>query len=366
MMSLLAPPHTLPSLLRGGVRFAFLILTTLALLLAPPVYAAQPAVTAAQVGQFTGPDRAARILAGAKREGSVSIYSSMPVDVMAAVTVAFEKKYGIKANVWRGGSEEILQRTVAEGRGGRHAVDLVESAAAEIEAIGREHLLQPVTSPVFADLMPGSVVPNRPWVTSRQIVFVTAYNTNLVRPADVPKRFEDLLDPKWKGRLTIEQGDSNWLMGMSHELGQERVLKLFRDIVAKNGIAVRNGHGLVTNMLASGEVPLTFTQYYEQAARAKRQGAPIGIAILNPVIAVPTGLGVLRNAPHPHAAMLFMDFYLSEGQTILTGFDYVPTNLKAQRLPAGMKLVVADMARYVDEFAMWRRIFLEVFQARGR
>lgn len=338
----------------------------LAALLTWPAAAAQPALTSAHVGQFAGPDRAARILAGAKREGTVSVYSSIPVDVMAAITAAFQKKYGIRTTVWRGGSEEILQRTIAEGRGGRHAVDLVESAAAEIEAIGREHLLQEVSSPVFAELMPGSVLKGRPWVTSRQIVFVTAYNTNLVRAADAPKRFEDLLNPKWKGKLTIEQGDSNWLMGMSHALGQERVLKLFRDVVAKNGIAVRNGHGLVTNMLASGEVPLTFTAYYEQAARAKRQGAPIGIAILAPVIAVPTGLAVLKNAPHPHAAMLFMDFYLSEGQTILANFDYVPTNLKAQRLPPGMKLVVADMARYVDEFAAWRRTFQEIFQARGR
>jgi iron(III) transport system substrate-binding protein len=316
--------------------------------------------------QFTGADREARLIAGARREGSVSVYSSIPVDVMNAISAAFQRKYGIRAVVWRGGSEEILQRTVTEARGGRHAVDVVESAAAEIEAISRERLLAPIRSPVLTELMPGSVIANRPWITSRLIVFVTAYNTNLVRAADAPKRYEDLADPKWRGKLTIEQGDSNWLMGLSNAIGEERTLTLFRDVVARNNIAVRNGHGLITNMLASGEVPITFTQYYEQAARARREGAPIGIAFLNPVIAVPTGLAAMRSAPHPHAAMLFMDFYLSDGQGIIAGYDYVPTNLKHQRLPAGMELTVADMAKYVDEFQKWRTTFLEVFAPRSR
>jgi iron(III) transport system substrate-binding protein len=335
-----------------------LAMTTVTASAAAPAQA--PAAT--HPTQYLGPDRDARLLAGAKREGSVSIYSSIPVDVMSVVSAAFQRKYGIRAVVWRGGSEEILQRTVAEARGGRHAVDVVETAAAEIEAITRERLLQPIRAPVLAELMPQAVVANRPWITSRLIVFVTAYNTNLVRAADVPKRYEDLADPKWRGKLTIEQGDSNWLMGLSNAIGEQRTLTLFRDVVAKNNIAVRNGHGLVTNMLASGEVPITFTQYYEQAARAKREGAPIGIAFLNPVIAVPTGIAVMRNAPHPNAAMLFMDFYLSDGQKIIADHDYVPTNLKHQRLPAGMQLTVADMGKYVDEFQKWRRTFLEVFK----
>jgi iron(III) transport system substrate-binding protein len=334
----------------------------LALLSACGQDAPAPAATA-HPAEFTGPDRDARILAGAQREGSVSIYSSLPVDVSSAVAAAFQSKYGITATVWRGGSEEILQRTITEARGDRHAVDVVETAAAEIEAISRENLLQPVRSPVLAELMPEAVVPNRPWITSRLIVFVTAYNTNLVPDTDAPQRYEDLADPKWRGKLTIEQGDSNWLMGLSDATGEERTLTLFRDVVAKNNIAVRNGHGLITNMLASGEVPITFTQYYEQAARAKREGAPIGIAYLNPVIAVPTGLAVMKSAPHPHAAMLFLDFYLSDGQKIIADqFDYVPTNLMHQKLPAGMQLTVADMGKYVDEFQKWRTTFLDVFK----
>jgi iron(III) transport system substrate-binding protein len=153
---------------------------------------------------------------------------------------------------------------------------------------------------------------------------------------------------------------------LSGALGEERTLKLFRDVVARNGIAVRNGHGLNTNMLASGEVPLTFTQYYEQAARAKAEGAPIGISVLNPVVAVPTGLAVLTRAPHPNAAMLFVDFYLTDAQKILAEHHYVPSNVRHQRLPAGMNLAVADMAKYLEEFTKWRRTFLDVFAARRR
>ena len=320
----------------------------------------------AQTGQFAGPDRSARLLAGARREGQVSIYSSLPVDVMRQVSADFQRKYGVRANIWRGGSEEILQRTVAEARGGRHAVDVIESAAAEVEAVDRERLLQPVRSPVFAELTADAVAADRAWISSRLIVFVTAYNNNLVRAADAPKRYEDLLDPKWRGKLTIEINDANWLMGICNAIGEQRALALFRQVVARNGIAVRNGHGLITNMLASGEVPLTFTQYYEQAARAAQEGAPIGISFLNPVIAVQTGLAAVRRAPHPHAAMLFMDYYLSDGQQILAANHYVPSNRRYQKLPAGMQLYVADTGKYLDEVARWRRTFLDVFQAGRR
>jgi iron(III) transport system substrate-binding protein len=311
-------------------------------------------------------ERTARLIEGAREEGSVTIYSSLPVHVMTPVAAAFREKYGIETNIWRGGSEEILQRSVAEARAGRHMVDVVETAAPEVEGIAREQLLQIIESPVFDELMQGSVSADRAWVNSRLIVFVGAYNTLRVRPADAPQTFEDLLDPKWNGRLTVEANDFGWIKGMADALGEEEATALLRSIVDTNGISVRDGHGLITNMLASGEVEFTFTQYYEQAANARDRGAPIEVAFLDPVIAVPTGIAMLRNAPHPNAAMLFIEFFLREGQDILARYDYVGSNLSRQSLPEGMNPVVVDMSDYLDEYRKWHDLHREIFTAQRR
>ena len=311
-------------------------------------------------------ERAAQLIEAAREEGSVTVYSSLPVPVMTPVAAAFREKYGIETNIWRGGSEEILQRTVAEARAGRHMVDVVETASPEVEAIAREQLLQEMESPVFDELMEGAVSPNRGWVASRLIVFVGAYNTLRVSASDAPKTFEDLLDPRWNGRLTVEANDFGWIKGMAEALGEEAAISLLRNIVDTNGISVRDGHGLITNMLASGEVEFTFTQYYEQAAHARDQGAPIEVAFLDPVIAVPTGIGTLRNAPHPNAAQLFVEFFLSEGQDILAEYDYVGTNLGRQSLPDGMNPVLVDMSNYLDEYQKWHDLHRAIFAAQRR
>jgi iron(III) transport system substrate-binding protein len=335
----------------------------LAALIANPVAAQTPADPA----HLSGPDRAARLIAGAKKEGTLTLYSSLPIQVMTSVTDAFTRKYGVKVSLWRGGSEEIMQRVITESRGGRAAVDVIETAGPNIEAVTREKLLQPVETPVTTELMPEAVAPGRPWIVSRLSVFTIAYNTNLVRKTDAPKSYTDLADPKWKGKLGIEADDDNWLMTVSAALGGEAGLKLFRDIVAKNGISVRKGHSLLANLVSSGEVPVALDSYVDEVAGLKKTGAPIETVFAAPVVAMPTAVGMLRRAPHPNAAVLFMDYLLSEdGQKILASNNVVPTNTKVQRLPPGVKLVLMDVGKYLDENAKWTKAYKDIFVNRGR
>jgi iron(III) transport system substrate-binding protein len=140
-------------------------------------------------------------------------------------------------------------------------------------------------------------------------VFIIAYNTNAVKKADAPKSFAELSDPKWKGKLGIESDDDNWLMTMSAALGGDR---LFRDIVAKNGISVRKGHALLATLIASGEVPVALDAYYDEIGSLKKSGAPVEMVLASPVVSMPTAVGVLKRAPHPYAAVLFSDFLLSD------------------------------------------------------
>jgi iron(III) transport system substrate-binding protein len=281
---------------------------------------------------------------------------------MGALVKAFEQKYGIKVNVWRSSSEKVLQRAIQETRAGRASMDIAETNGPELESMHREKVLQAVKSPHLKDLIEQAIRPHGEWVGTRLNVFVQAYNTQLVKKEEVPKTWEELANPKWKGKLGIEQEDADWLAGQFAEMGEAKAAKVFRDIVAANGMSVRKGHTLLTQLVVSGEIPLALTVYNYKAEQLKQKGAPIAWFHIGPAIARPNGIGVSKIAPHPHAAVLFFDFELSEeGQKILAGRDFVPTSKKIDtplnKIP--MKFVDARVA--LDEYQKWEKLYEDLF-----
>src|SRR5260221_1508328 len=141
--------------LKGGRQFVVFAIATLLSLFALDARAQ----TVADPAHFSGPDRTARLITGAKKEGTLNLYSSAIAEHMNAVGAAFEKKYGVKVVLWRGGSEEILQRIVTEARGGHFAVDLAETAAPQTVALDREKLMRQIETPVRTQIMPGTIMP---------------------------------------------------------------------------------------------------------------------------------------------------------------------------------------------------------------
>src|SRR5205085_11339472 len=124
--------------------------------------------------------------------------------------------------------------------------------------------------------------------------------TNIIKRADAPTTYQDLLHPRFKGKLGIEADDANWFMSVAGALGEPKGIKLFRDIVAANGMSVRKGHTLLANLVPTGEVPLALTAYAYRVEQLMRDGAPVAIDYLPPIVVLPTGVGVFRRAPHPH------------------------------------------------------------------
>jgi iron(III) transport system substrate-binding protein len=319
------------------------------------------AQSVADIADYSGPDRTQRLVEGAKKEGLVTIYSSAVIADTNAIIQAFEKKYGVQVRLWRGSSDDILRRAVTEARGERYDADLAETAGDSMEGLQRERLLAEVSSPVFSQLMPGAVMPHRGWFADRLSVFTVAYNTTVIKPADVPKSYADLADPKWKGKLGVddEADDSSWFMSVADAMGKDAGLALFRKIVAINGISVRRGHTLLSNLVVAGEVPLALNIYGYRVAALKKSGAPIDGVILPPAFALPTGIGALAKAPHPNAALLLLDFYLTDGQRILAERGNVPTNRTVAEPPPGVSLI--DNGKFLDNEDEWTRLFRSTF-----
>ena len=309
---------------------------------------------------YSGPDRTERLIAAAKKEGTLTIYTPTPAEYMRLLTEPFEKKYGIKVVTWRALSEQVLQRTLQEARAGKNTVDVVQNLAVSMEALHREAILMPVITPLAKNLIPDAVPAHHEWVPTMHYVYAQAYNTNLIKKADLPKTYNDLLDPKWKGKLAIEGGDYDWFDEVLKEMGEQKGKDLFCKL-GDNGLSVRNGHSLMTSMVASGEVPLALTLYQYNPAQMKARGAPIDWFVIEPAIAINDGIGIPKKAPHPNAALLFYDYMLSdEGQGILAKIGYVPASTRVESPMKGIKIKRLNAAELLDGADVGRTKFEDV------
>jgi len=319
---------------------------------------------AAEVAAYAGADREQHLIEGAKREGALTMYSNAPTDDNAVLVGAFEKKYGIKVNLYRASSEEIRQRALTEAGAKRFDVDFILDNAPAMEAMAGERLLQEVNSPYLADVMPRAIPPHRQWVGFCLNVLVAAYNTDLVKKAELPKSYSDLIDPRWKGRIAIAADDSDWFAGLMGALGEAAGVKLFRQIAATNGFSARKGHTLLTNLVAAGEAPLALTVFNYTAEQLKKRGAPIDWFVIEPLISMPNSVAVARMAPHPSAAVLMFDFMLSDAQTILADRDYVATSRQVGSPLDRERLTVMDSAASLAQADKWERLYRQIILSR--
>jgi iron(III) transport system substrate-binding protein len=322
------------------------------------LFHAAQAQTLPELATYDGADRQARLVAGAKREGTLVFYTTFPPEYANQLIEPFEKRTGIKVNYWRARSEMILQRALAEGRAGGATADVITTISPQLEVLRRERLLQEVHSPYDKDHVAFAIPAHREWVATLQHVFVHAYNTNLVRREELPRTFTDLLDPRWKGKLAIEGDDHEWLSSVIADMGEAQGIAFFRELVATNGISVRSGHPLLTNLVASGEVPLALTVYQYSVEQAKKKGSPIDWFVIEPAVSITNGIAVPRKASHPHAALLFYDHIISpEGQRILARIGYVPTSTKVESPVKGVRLKLLDAEKLLDEQEKSTRLF---------
>ena len=313
---------------------------------------------------YQGADRQQRLVEGARREGSVAFYTSMATTESMPLAQAFEKKYGVKVDLWRATSDKVVQRVITESRARRYSVDFVETNGPELEMLAREKLLSEFHSPHIADLPAAAVPAHRLWVSDRLNIFVVAYNTNKVKRESLPRTFEGFLDPKWKGLIGLEATDAEWLGTIVKLWGPERGMAFFHKLAAMRP-DIRKGHVLFSELVAAGEVPVGLTIYSSNAESMKRRGGPIDWVPIEPVVARPQAIGVAKNAPHPHAALLFADFILSpEGQELLLSMGRVPTSTKVKSHMNNFSYTLIDPATVLDESAKWEKIWNDLFMKR--
>jgi ABC-type Fe3+ transport system substrate-binding protein len=313
-------------------------------------------VTGADVLMSNVPQRQEMLIEGAKAEGEVVIYSAAIVNqALKPLATAFMKKYPfIKTTYWRGDTSDIVSKVSAEMRASKLIADVVESTGAG-DALVAAQLTVPFYSPELENYASEYRDPHHLWAATRLSYFSIAYNTKLVSEDDVPKTYEDLLDPKWKGkmgwRVGTESGMPLFISSMRLARGEEAAKDYLTRLAQQRIINFASGSArtLVDRVIA-GEMPIALNIFAHHPLISRAKGAPVNSRLLEPVPSAAGTLVIPRGVRHPHAAMLLADFILSkEGQSIFAQAEYFPARGDVEPLPE-LAPVVPSHAHMKDNF----------------
>ncbi|MGN6686285.1 MAG: ABC transporter substrate-binding protein [Actinomycetales bacterium] len=267
----------------------------------------------------------------AKKEGQLSLYTSMTEDVATAVTKAFTEQTGVPVQLFRGNSETVLQRVSQEASAGKLGADAVETNFAEMAAMSDQGVLRPFGGASKDAVDKNGQFPN--WTATRFNIFMPAWNTDLIKPGDEPQSWEALADPKYKGKITMEISDSDWYENVTkwwldHGKTQAQVDDLWKKIV-DNSVAAK-GHTTMMQLLGAGQSAMDAMNYSYITYKAAKKGAPVAYLPASgksdiPAFARPNGVGEFKDAQHKAAAWLFYDWLLTDGQKVLVDQGLSPS-----------------------------------------
>lgn len=319
---------------RYACRARFVFLAAMGLSIAPAL-----GQTAQEILGHTGADREKFLLAGAEREGEVVLYSAMIVNqAVRPLAEAFQKKYPkVKVNYWRGDANEIPRRIMAEVQARNVVADVVEGTSTGV-TLAKAGALQPFLSPRIDEYEPIHRDPNHLWAVTRLSYYCASINTNMVSSADAPKTYEDLLDSKWKGKLSwrvgVDNGPPLFITNLRLAWGEDRAKAYLAKLAgqAMVNFAAGSARTLVDRVVA-GEYPIALNIFCHHPLISAAKGAPVASQLMDPMVSTAGNVVIPKGIRHPFSAMLFIDYLLSEdGQKILAAAEYYPAHPKVRAL----------------------------------
>lgn len=288
------------------------------------------ALSTEEILNYKGADREKVLLEGARKEGQITLYSGLTINqALRPLAEGFQKKYpGVKIEFWRGSSRKVVQKVLAELRARNLVADVLEGSGLA-ESMVKAKAVVKFWTPGLAAVKSEFHDKESQWVPSRFSYFGMAYNTKLIPPGSQPKTYADLLDAKWKGkiawRIGSETGADLLITVLRKSMGDAKADAYFKALKGQGIIGFSGSARTLVNRVVEGEYPIAVNIFMHHATISQKKGAPVAAQPLEPVPSVNGTLMIPRGIKHPHAAMLFVDYYLSkEGQAVLRKARYFP------------------------------------------
>ncbi len=325
-----------------GIFFSFLVLST-------PLYG----------------DSDPKVIEAAKGESALTLWTTSDLRQVTKLAKGFEKKYPfLKVKLFRTGTVPLHNKIITEALAGKHNWDVMNSTLHTLDLIERK-LVTRYKSPEASMLLDQNMMDKKGyWTAIYAVPYVLGFNKNLVKAAEVPRSYEELLSPKWKGKkISIDNHGYELLQGLSIAWGKEKAEAFLRKLAAQDPVP-RRGNSLRVQLVVAGEYPVLIAMA-SPIQRATRKGAPIDWVPLEPVPVGSMAIMLAAHAAHPNAGKLYIDFVLSrEGQEILRDAQRIPVrkdvNADPPRLIKGYDRVMLhpmETKKYDEIVKLYKEIF---------
>ncbi|MEA2903707.1 MAG: iron(III) transport system substrate-binding protein [Alphaproteobacteria bacterium] len=314
------------------------------------------------------------LIAKARQEGQVTYYTDLIIDqIVRPLVGAFEARYAVKVNFVRGDSQVNSVKLLNEYRAGRVMAD-VFGLTSGLDVLIDTGAVRQFTSANGDELPPQYRDPDRYWVSSHLFVMAPGVNTSLVPAAQRPKNYDDLLAPYWKDKLAWKPNDMSggpgFIGNVLTSMGEERGMAYLRRLAGQRIKMVNGSARAILDQVIAGEYPMALQIFNHHAAISKEKGAPVDWLRLSPATVTPGLVALTKNAPHPNAGLLFVEFMASkEGQQIFQKANYLPARpdvppLTPDLIPenGGFAATVVTPATTAKSMAHWDKVFEQLFR----
>jgi len=276
-----------------------------------------------------------KVVDAARKEGEIVWYTTMSVDQNKEFMDRFVKRHPfLRPSVFRAGGGALLNRITSEAKAGKYLFDVVHGTGEIFLPLMEQGLIAPYLSPerkmIAEDLRDAKGYWTSVYVNS----IVLGYNKNLVKRDELPRSYEDLLQPKWKGRkICLDDSYSTFLQGLISSWGKDKALAYLRRLAEQDPVIMR-GSTVRVQLAAAGEFPLVVA-YANIIQNLAEKGAPVDWTPLEPAVISVNTVMLGARAAHPNAGKLLVDFTLSkEGQEKLWDFQRIPSRSDVEPKPA--------------------------------
>lgn len=308
----------------------------------------------------------------AEAEGKVLWYSSLlEKEAVKPLVDAFNAEYpGVKAEYVRSNGAEMARQITEDHRSGSAVADVFDGSTtvAEIEPLG---LIEPYLPAAASDIPPLYRSAKNLW-TAQVVYFTTVgYNTDLVNPDEAPETYADLLDPKWKGKIGWATNGTasgvGFVGNVLDQMGETEGMAYLKKLADQHIRFIKGGGNETLQAVADGEILIGLSIFNHHVLIQKKKGGHVAWVKMEPLLSFPNPIGLLKDAPHPHAGKLLIEFILSEkGQKILRDSDHVPSsNLVDAPEPEvkhGFSVNFLSPERLAQEQDGWKKIVDELFR----
>ncbi len=317
----------------------------------------------------------AALIEAAKKEGSLTWYTTQLIDQLGRPMMqAFEKKYGVKVNAVRADSYIVAQRLTTEAQTGKMMADVFDGNSITL-ALKRQNIIMK-WQPDHASRLPKHFVdPDGYWTAASSSVITLGYNNKLVPTGTQPKSFDDLLKPEWTGKLAWSSlpnpsGSAGFVGTVLTSMGTEKGMDFLRKLTKQKVVNIGQSARQVLDQVIAGEYPVAIQIFRNHAVISAGAGAPSSWSPLDATMAYSLVYSVTREAPHPNAGKLFVDFVTSpEGQAVIRDADYM--TIDPATPPRDPDMVLDEKRFHVVYFTpeqleesipKWMAIYKEMFE----